>query len=114
MSKLAHLIKDKRKNAGLSLKQLGEQCGVSDAAIQRIESDKNKKLNWNILFNVAIVLNIPILDILKQSDYIKDLDFNKNNKLYGLENFDDDDLSEVQHFINYMIYKKQNINKNKD
>ena len=53
MLELGQFIKEKRESAGLSQKALGEAAGISDSAVQRIESGSRKTPGWETLCKIA-------------------------------------------------------------
>ena len=59
---LGQRIKAARIKAGLTQKQLGEQCGMADSAIRKYESGKVKP-KLNNLMKLAAVLGYEELDI---------------------------------------------------
>jgi transcriptional regulator with XRE-family HTH domain len=58
-------IREIRKGAGLSIRQLAEKAGVSYLTMQRIETDKVSP-SVSLLFQIAQALNYPITSFLEQ------------------------------------------------
>ena len=106
MSNLGQFIKNKRDAVGLSQKELGASCGISDAAIQRIETGKTKKPGWELLCKIAKAAKIHPFEILKESGYITDSDINPSLRLNGLEALDSNELQSLQMYIDFMMFKK--------
>ena len=56
-------IRNARKNAGLTQKQLGEKCGIAEPTIRRYELGKlNPK--YETLQKIATALDVPITELL--------------------------------------------------
>lgn len=62
-------IRNARKNAGLTQKQLGEKCGIAEPTIRRYELGKlNPK--YETLQKIASALEIPLSQILPINEQI--------------------------------------------
>ncbi|MCX7920906.1 MAG: helix-turn-helix domain-containing protein [Clostridia bacterium] len=75
MTRLSDLIKSRRKNAGLSLREFSDLCGLSHTYIKNLEDSKpgaGKEVAPTIdsLAKVAHALNMSLEDLLKESGYI--------------------------------------------
>lgn len=114
MSNLGQLIKNKRDAVGLSQKELGTNCGISDAAIQRIETGKTKKPGWELLCRIANAVNIHPFEILKEAGYITDADISPCHKLNGLEALDGSELESVQLYIDFVLFRKNKCSSSKE
>lgn len=110
MSSLGEFIKVNRESCGLSQKQLGSICGISDAAIQRIESGKTKAPKWEHLCIIAQKIHLHPLELLVTAGYITDEEINPNIKLHGLEKLSDDDFDCLQSYIDFLIFRKHTAN----
>lgn len=109
MSDLGEFIGEKRCTAGLSLKKLGDACGVSDSEIMKIENGTRKNPNWVTLCEIAKVLKFHPFEILLISGYITQQDIHPNAKLSGLERLTDGDLATVQLFVNFVAEQHNKI-----
>ena len=106
MSDFGQHIKSKREATGLSLKKLGNICGISDTELLRIENGKRKKPSWEHLCRIARALNIHPFEFLLIAGYISQEDIHPETNLRGLEEFDSSDMSYLQLFIDFMISRK--------
>jgi len=114
MSDLGQFIKSKRDTVGLSQKELGAICGISDAAIQRIETGKTKKPGWELLCRIANAVNVHPFEILKEAGYISDADISPSHKLIGLEELDGSELDSVQMYIDFVLFRKNKCSSSKE
>ncbi|MDO5151130.1 MAG: helix-turn-helix transcriptional regulator [Oscillospiraceae bacterium] len=108
MISIGEFIKNKRTELGLSQKKLGVMVGLSDSEIMKIENGTRKTPNWESLCKLAGVFEISPLEILLISGYITDDDINPQIKIKGLEKLSDEDLKNVQQYIDFIISRKDN------
>ena len=108
MISIGEFIKNKRTELGLSQKKLGVMVGLSDSEIMKIENGTRKTPNWESLCKLAGVFEISPLEILLISGYITDDDINPQIKIKGLEKLSDEDLKNVQQYIDFIISCKDN------
>ena len=73
---VGEFIKDRRESLNISLKKLGEACGVSDSEILKIESGQRKNPNWTTLCKIARALNFHPFELLLKAGYISETDIN--------------------------------------
>lgn len=57
---IGHRIKEKRKETGLTQKELAQKVGLSEASISKYEHGKVEDVTHNMLIKFAEVLNVPI------------------------------------------------------
>lgn len=107
MSNIGKLIKEKRIASGLSQRNLGKECGISDSEIMKIENGTRKTPNWENLCKIAKALGIHPLDILLAAGYISIDDINSNGRLQNLDKLDDDDCKYIQLLIDFIISRKE-------
>lgn len=101
-------IKKRREAQNISLKKLGEACGVSDSEILKIENGKRKSPNWTTLCKIAKVLNFSPLEILLQAGYISESDINPALRIKGLQYLSQDDIELVQNVVDAQVKKNAN------
>ena len=109
-NQLGDFIREKREEMSLSLKKLGDACGVSDSQIMKIESGMSKTPTWSTLCKISKVLNINPLEIMIKAGYISSTDVNPMIRLNGLEYLSDEDLEFVQIVINSLVEKNSKRN----
>ena len=107
MPNLGKYIKEQRRRQGLSQKEFGRCCGLSDATIQRIEGGRTSIPNPNHLCKIAAALHITRFNILKIAGYITEEDPAPAQKIQRLAELSDDDLNELQLFIDFLIQRKK-------
>ena len=100
---IGELIRNRREAQGVSLKKLGDSCGVSDSEIQKIESGKRQNPNWSTLCKIAHELNFHPFELLLAAGYISDADIDPVFRLNGLNRLSLEDLEEVQVIINARV-----------
>ena len=103
MLELGQFIKEKRESAGLSQKALGAAAGISDSAVQRIETGTRKTPGWETLCKIAKALNFHPFEILQIAGYITTEDLKPYSQpISGLENLNQTELRFVQLFVNFI------------
>ena len=107
MNELASIIQNKRLEAGLSQSELGIACGMSDSSINRLEKGLTKNPDWQNLCEIAKALHIHPFDIMLAAGYITQEDMSLDSKLNGLTDLTDEEIAEVQNYINFLHYKKK-------
>ena len=56
---IGKIIHDRRVELGLTMKELGDKCGVSEATISRYESGNIKNMRRDVVAALAKALNLP-------------------------------------------------------
>ncbi len=74
-AKIGIIIKDAREEIGLSQRELARKAQVDNAEISRIEAGKRQKPNILVLKNIAEVLDLSLVKLMKVSGY-DDIDIN--------------------------------------
>ena len=59
MSQLSIVLKQRRKDLGLTLAQIADRMGVAEATVQRWESGNIKSVRYDKLNKLAEVLEVP-------------------------------------------------------
>lgn len=106
MSDLGNYIKEKRIQAGLSYKELSIMTGISDTSLQRMETGKTEMPRWENLCSIAKALRFHPFEIMQTAGYITKEDINPIHRLKHLDQLNDDDMIQLQEYINFLIYKK--------
>ena len=66
-------IKNARKSAGMTQKELAEKCGAAEITIRQYESNKREPRNEQLM-KIARILNVELYDLLgrnKRNTYKK-------------------------------------------
>jgi len=69
---IGDFIKEKRKDKGISARELARRSGVSQPYLSQLENGKNDKPSPNILNKIAEVLEIPNGTVMLVAGYIED------------------------------------------
>lgn len=70
--KIYKKLREIRVEKGLSQKSLGEKCGLTQQAINRIEQGQ-RKIDVDLLLRMSDALNVPVSEILSYDDMIGDI-----------------------------------------
>ena len=103
---IGQFIKEKREAAGLSMKKLGESCGVSDSEILKIENGTRVTPNWVILCKISKVLSFNPVQLLVDTGNINIQDIEPSYKINGLSSLNEDEIEEVQKFVDFLLYRR--------
>lgn len=111
MADIGTFIKQKREEAGYSLKKLASLCGISDSELFKIESGSRQNPNWKNLCEIAKALEMHPFEFLLEADYIKETDINPILKLKRVDKLSSDELNLAQLYIDFLIEKRNDIMK---
>ena len=64
MSKINNLLKQKRKNKGLTMKQVAEAVGVSEATVSRWESGNIANMGRSKIYSLSKILELSPSEIM--------------------------------------------------
>ena len=76
---VGQIIKEAREELGLSQRELAKKANIDNGEVSRIEAGKRLKPNVIVLKNLADVLDLSVVELMKVSGY-SDLDIN-----YGMD-----------------------------
>ena len=107
MPNFREYIRAQRKQQGLSQKELGKRCGLSDATIQRLEGGLIDSPDCRHLRKIADALHIRRFYLLKLAGYVTEEDIAPSHNIHGLSALSDDDLNELQLFVDFLIHRKR-------
>lgn len=107
--KLGDIILSSRKNVGLSQSALGQECGIHDSDICKLENGKMKFKNLDKLIRVAERLNIPLLALFYEIGIIAENPSPPEGDLKGIENLASSDLTYIQCLINGIISMRESL-----
>ena len=93
------LIKEKRLGLGLTQSQLGKQLGVGAGAVNKWEQGVVTNIKREVLRNLSLTLKI-------HPAYLIGLTFNPKEFVISSVDFSDDELSEIQNFIQFVVFKR--------
>lgn len=70
MKELADYLKKLRGD--LSIRQVAEKTGISNAYLSQLESQKRKKPHPDVLQKLADFFDVPILELFEKAGYLKE------------------------------------------
>ena len=108
MSNIGEFIRKKRQAAHYSQAALARQCGLKyDSVICNIEKGE-RKVTWEELGVISRVLgNFHVFEALLVAGFISENDINPLHKLRYLDKLTQDDIKDVQKYIDFLIFKKK-------
>lgn len=114
MNSLGNTLKETRKSISLTLRQVEEASGISNAYLSQLENDKIKKPSANILYKLAnlykIDLNVLLgaAGIIKKSENAENADNNAwaNRIAFYADNLDEEQKKEILDFIKFKVKSK--------
>lgn len=121
---LGNIIKKYRKASGLSVYKLAKQVNISHSYVTQIENGKRNNPNIDIIVKIAVVLNIPIEDIINfqisefeklivvNKEKILKSNIEKNSLCEKLSHLSDDDKLKVEGYIDFMLQNYTDFNSN--
>lgn len=109
MKTLGQTLKTGREGQKLTLRQVEDSTGVSNAYLSQLENDKIKKPSANVLYKLAAIYGIT-LDSLLEAAGIIDKSAPKNKKakiILGGTIITDAEETELMEFLGWMRYKNR-------
>ena len=88
------IIKEAREEMGLSQRELAKKAQIDNAEISRIESGKRQKPNIIVLKNIAEILDLSLVKLMKLSGY------NETDINFGRDLDDKRSLRDYKNIIN--------------
>lgn len=114
MSSLGSTLKDSRKNIGLTLRQVEEMTGISNAYLSQLENDKIKNPSVNILSRLSSIYKVSLKSLLENANMIdkkekKEEEANASfvQKIaFRAENLTEEEKNDVLKFLEFIKSKK--------
>lgn len=118
METLGKTLKSTRENVSLTLKDVENATGISNAYLSQLENDKIKKPSASILYKLANVYKIELNVLLYAAGIIEKVDektqstksFLETEIAFYSDKLDNQEVQEVVDFIKFLRYKKANDN----
>ena len=107
MAGVGDVIKKNRELCGYSRKRLAEMSNISDSELMKIENGERKNPSWKNLREIAKALNISPIEFMIITGYITQKDLNPVYMLKRIDKLDQDDLRDLQLFIDFLISRKK-------
>jgi len=115
MSSLGATLKKSRKTLRLTLVQVQDLTGISNAYLSQLENDKIKNPSVNILSKLSSVYKLPLKSLLADANMIdkqkkeeeeKNLSFAQKVAFFS-ENLNEEERNEVLKYLDYLKTRKQ-------
>ena len=74
--------------------------------LQRMETGKTGMPRWENLCSIAKALGFHPFEIMQTAGYITEEDINPIHRLKYLDQLNDDDMIQLQEYINFLLFKK--------
>lgn len=109
---IGKFIKEKREAAGFTQERLAKSCGLQhDSTLNRIENG-TRKVTWEELGKISKVLgNFHIFEALQTAGFLDESEIHPILKIRHLEDLDKNELSDVQQYVDFLIFKKTALQK---
>lgn len=105
MKTLGTHLKDLRTGSGLTLRQIEEATGVSNAYLSQLENDKIKKPSANVLYKLAKMYGTTIDSMLLIAGYIKETTIDERNRtICGLPLTEDEEAKLIE-YLHWLRHK---------
>jgi len=111
MKSLGNTLRDSRELIRLTLRQVEEVTGISNAYLSQLENDKIKKPSANVLYKLSNIYNVE-LDVLLMAAGIIEIKSTKTNKLLNSTAFSSETLTlkEEEALLEYLRFLRHKKN----
>ncbi|MGV3765999.1 MAG: helix-turn-helix domain-containing protein [Chitinophagaceae bacterium] len=114
---LGKKLKDAREHLPMTLRQVEDATGVSNAYLSQLENEKIQKPSANILYKLSTLYRINLNSLLAAAGIIEsatDSPESKegevlNNIAFYSENLSDEEKNQVLEYIKFLRHKKKGI-----
>ena len=118
MNSLGSTIKDARKNLGLTLMQVEDMVGISNAYLSQLENDKIKNPSVNILSKLSSLYKVPLKTLLSDANMIDKKVVKQEEENLGFaqkiafsaENLTEDERKDVLRYLEFVKSKSHKSN----
>lgn len=110
MNSIGTTLKEARKNLTLTLRQVEEMSGISNAYLSQLENDKIKSPSVNILSKLSSIYHVSLKQLLINANIIeKEKDKKEEDNLnfaqrvaFSAEDLSEDERKEVLRYLDYI------------
>lgn len=110
MKSLGKTLKSYRELIPLTLRQVEEATGISNAYLSQLENDKIKKPSADILYKLASIYNVELDSLLEASGIIKKRTPSKSRLLNTIalsaETISEEEEQQLLDYLRYIRYNK--------
>lgn len=105
---LKDILKKRRLELGLTMKEVADACHVTESAVSRWESGDTNNMRRDRIFALSQILRISPLVILGMEEYDDD---NTSNNLKrftdAISTMTDEEQAELMNYMNFIISKRK-------
>lgn len=114
---LGKKLKEAREHLPMTLRQVEEATGISNAYLSQLENDKIQKPSANILYKLSTLYRINLNSLLaaagiittsEKSTEASQEDEVLNNIAFYAENLSNEERNQVLEYIKFLRHKKKN------
>lgn len=110
MKTLGKTLKDARELIPLTLRQVEEAIGISNAYLSQLENDKIKKPSADVLYKLSSLYNVDLDTLLEASGIIKKSTPKKNKLLttvaLSAESITEEEEKELLSYLKHIRFSK--------
>jgi transcriptional regulator with XRE-family HTH domain len=112
MKSLGKTLKDARELIPLTLRQVEEATGISNAYLSQLENEKIKKPSANVLYKLASIYNLELNTLLAASGIIEKSSPQKSKLLNTIalsaETLSADEEKALLDYLRYLRFNQRN------
>ena len=112
MKSLGKTLKELRNLVSLTLRQVEEATGISNAYLSQLENDKIKKPSANVLYKLSTIYNIEFNDLLSIAGVIEKQTAPQSKLLNQIalssESLTEEEKQALLDYLKYLRYNKKN------
>jgi transcriptional regulator with XRE-family HTH domain len=112
MKSLGKTLKERRELIPLTLRQVEEVTGISNAYLSQLENDKIKKPSANVLYKLATLYNIEMNSLLMAAGIIEKGTGERksvlNNVAFSSENLSEEEERALIDYLKFLRFSKKN------
>ena len=112
MKTLGKTLKEARELIPMTLRQVEESTGISNAYLSQLENDKIKKPSANVLYKLASLYNITLDSLLIAAGIVEKADTERskviNNVAFSKDNLTSEEEQALIEYLKYLRFVKKN------
>lgn len=113
MKTIGATLKEVRESKSMTLRQIEESIGISNAYLSQLENDKIKSPSANVLYKLASLYKVNLNDLLSETGIISSNQEKKSNEssewskriAFSAGDLTDEQRDEVLNYIKYLKTK---------
>ena len=110
MKSLGITLKEERELQKMTLRQVEEATGISNAYLSQLENDKIKTPSANILHKLSVIYGIPLQHLLIAANIIQDEQPERrelfNPVSFSSKELTEDEEKELLEYLRFIRFKK--------